>query len=940
MSLKNWKYTRGISARVRVRFEKKITLLLLLFPLFCFSQHGVDTMWRYDFIDYESNKILVKDSSTMERFYNKLWNYEAQNSGQVKILQIGDSHVQAGYWSASARGLFHEHFNCGTIARGLVFPYSISNSNGPLNYGIRFNGNWSTQRCIYPDTTCDWGLSGINVSSTSDSLFVKVWCNNRTFDNYYHSKLTVLYQPNGFAHILSATSIGSKVVSTQIDSVLGVQTFIFDKLSDTLILHIHKKDAASLVPFTLQGLILENNIPGIIYGELGVNGAKVNSFLACKSLNKQIKYYNPDLVVLSLGTNDIYAPSFNDSLFYVQYDKLLTSIREALPDATIILTTPADIKRNRKTTIKESLKTRKAILTLAKKHNCGVWDLLKIMGGVESMDKWYAAGLGNSDKVHFNDKGYQLQGMLLYEAIAKGYDEHTKGWKVHKVNVQEEDFFPLLIKKIFSTDPKDPMIFSNYSFWIFFLVLILGYLIVYNRFKARSIYLMIFSLFFYYKSGGFFFAMLVFSTVLDYFLALKIYTSSSRSTKKFLLFLSLFVNLGLLAFFKYSYFVVDIINDLFNGNIKAVNFFHVFSNFAFGTIEDIHDIILPVGISFFTFQTLSYTIDVYYGKLKPADDIWDFGFFITFFPQLVAGPIVRAVDFIPQINQKYNVTQEDFGRAVFLILTGLFKKIVISDFISVNFVDRIFDNPLNYSGFENLMGIYGYAVQIYCDFSGYSDMAIGIAILLGFHLPINFNAPYIATSITDFWRRWHISLSTWLRDYLYIPLGGNKKGKVRTYINLILTMLIGGLWHGPAFKFIFWGGLHGGMLAIERFWKEKAGWKMPKILGIVLTFHFVAACWILFRAKGMEHIGQMFSQIAHHFQAPRILEYIQHYKLVFVLILLAFLAHAFPAKWEKKIELSFGRLNLAFLSIITTLTILLIFQFKSAGIQPFIYFQF
>ncbi len=918
----------------------KFILLFFLLPLFSYAQHGIDTIWKFDFIDYEANKILVKDSSTMESFYNKLWNYEAQGSGQVKILQIGDSHVQAGFWSASTRGLFHEHFNCGTIARGLVFPYSMTSSNGPLNYGIRYNGSWTTQRCIYPDTACDWGLSGINISSTDDSLFVKVWCNNRTFDNYYHNKLTVLYRPDNFTHLLSATSLGSSVISTSIDSVLGAQTFVFDKISDTLILHINKKDTNDHTPFTLQGLILENNIPGIIYSELGINGAKVSSFLSCKSLTQQVKYYNPDLLMLSLGTNDIYGNNFNDSLFYVQYDSLLTAIRKVLPNATIILTTPSDVKRNRKTTIKESLKARKAIIALAKKHNCGIWDLLKIMGGLESMDKWYAAGLGNSDKVHFNDKGYQLQGMLLYDAIAKSYDDHTRGWKVHKVQPKEDNFFPTIIKNIFTTDPKDPMIFSNYSFWIFFLVLIIGYLFVYNKFKARSIYLMIFSLFFYYKSGGFFFSMLVFSTILDYYLALKIFTTKSKTTKTVFLFISLFVNLGLLAFFKYSYFFIDIVNSTFHTQIKAVNFFHVFSNFAFGTISDIHKIILPVGISFFTFQTLSYTIDVYYGKLKPADDIWDFGFFITFFPQLVAGPIVRAVDFIPQINQKYSVSQENFGRAVFLILTGLIKKIVISDFISVNFVDRVFDNPMNYSGFENLMGIYGYAVQIYCDFSGYSDIAIGVAILLGFHLPINFNAPYLATSITDFWRRWHISLSTWLKDYLYIPLGGNRKGKTRTYINLFLTMLIGGLWHGAAFKYIFWGGLHGGMLGVEKFWKEKIGWKMPKILGILLTFHFVAACWILFRAKNMEDIGRMFSQIAYHFEGQRIVEYALHYKLVFILILLAFLAHCFPAVWEKKIEISFGKLNLPFLSIITTLAIVLIFQFKTAGIQPFIYFQF
>ena len=187
---------------------------------------------------------------------------------------------------------------------------------------------------------------------------------------------------------------------------------------------------------------------------------------------------------------------------------------------------------------------------------------------------------------------------------------------------------------------------------------------------------------------------------------------------------------------------------------------------------------------------------------------------------MVAGPIVRAIDFLPQINKPYHLSREGFGNAVFLIATGLVKKVVISDYISVNFVDRVFDNPEIYSGFMNLMAVYGYSIQIYCDFSGYSDMAIGIAALLGFKLPINFNSPYKSKSITEFWRRWHISLSTWLRDYLYISVGGNRKGKIRTYINLLITMLLGGLWHGAALKFIIWGGIHGLGLAFHKFWSS------------------------------------------------------------------------------------------------------------------------
>ncbi len=948
MIIKNWKYSKKLKVKSNKLKSLGVFFGFLLLTFNLFSQHTIDTIQQYPFIDYASNKILVKDSTTLENFYNKLWTYESQRTGQVKVLFIGDSHVQAGYWTGKTRELFHNKFDCGTTARGFVFPYSMAKSNGPINYGIRFNGKWTAQKCIYPDTACNWGLSGINVSSPEDSLFVKVYCNNKTFETYYHDKISVIYDPTKGKRNITVSSKGAYLISSTNDSILGIQTFVFNKLTDTITVNFYKTNQSE-IPFSLQGLILENSRPGIVCSEVGVNGAAVGSFVSCKNLVKQVKYYNPDLIVLSLGTNDIYSTNFNDSIFYKHYDSLLTAIRNKMPTASIVLITPGDCKRNRKVTIKGSLLARKTIIALAKKHNCAIWDFLKIMGGVNSIEQWLANGLGNADKVHLSEKGYHFMGSIFYNALIEGYDNHTKGWKVHKIDDQKENFFWVLIKDIFHTDPKDPMIFSNYSFWIFFLILMIGYVFIYNKFKLRALYLSVFSLFFYYKSGGFFFALLVFSTILDYYLSLKIFNSKKKSTKRTMLFISLFINIGLLAFFKYSQFIIDNINLIFQTDFKAVNFFSIASNSVFGTSLAIDKIILPVGISFFTFQTLSYTIDIYYGKIEPTEDIWDFGFFITFFPQLVAGPIVRAADFLPQIKKKYSLTQEDFGKAMFLILTGLFKKVVISDFISVNFVDRVFDNPLSYSGFENLMSIYGYAIQIYCDFSGYSDMAIGIALLLGFTLPLNFNAPYLAHSITEFWKRWHISLSTWLKDYLYIPLGGNRFGKARTYINLLLTMLIGGLWHGAAFKFILWGGLHGGALAVERWWKDKFSWTMPKFIGLILTFHFVAFCWILFRVKDMSMMGDMFNQIFENFSGAKdatiaplalIITYIESYKGIFAIILLGFLAHAFPQVWERKIEMSLGKLNVPFLSIVTAIMIVIIFQFKTAGIQPFIYFQF
>ena len=332
------------------------------------------------------------------------------------------------------------------------------------------------------------------------------------------------------------------------------------------------------------------------------------------------------------------------------------------------------------------------------------------------------------------------------------------------------------LTELLSYDASSPLIFSSGLFLFLFAAFMMLYGRLRNAPTARILYVVAFSLYFYYKSSGIYFLLLLFASVSDFVLAQLIWRSRKGWAKRLWVALSVLVNLGMLGYFKYTDFLIEIANSLFGeGFLQFRNIF------------------LPVGISFFVFQSMSYTIDIYRGQLRPLDRWIDYCFYLSFFPQLVAGPIVRARDFIPQIRQNpLRITREMFGTGVCLILTGLFKKAVISDYISLNFVDRIFDEPLLYSGFECLMGIYGYALQIYCDFSGYSDMAIGIALLMGFRFPKNFDAPYRSATITEFWRRWHISLSSWLRDYLYISLGGNRKGRMRTYGNLLLTMLLGG----------------------------------------------------------------------------------------------------------------------------------------------------
>lgn len=478
-------------------------------------------------------------------------------------------------------------------------------------------------------------------------------------------------------------------------------------------------------------------------------------------------------------------------------------------------------------------------------------------------------------------------------------------------------------------DPQQPMIFSSGLFLWLFLGFSLIYLLLQRKTTARLLFVSLFSYYFYYKSSGFYFFLLGIVTVSDFLLARWMYRTETSWKRKLIVCCSLCINLGLLCYFKYTNFFYEMLAPLWHGTYHPL------------------DIFLPVGISFFTFQSLSYTIDVYRKDLKPLSNLLDYVFYVSFFPQLVAGPIVRAHDFIPQIRQPLYVSPEMFGQGVFFIVSGLFKKAVISDYISVNFVERIFDNPGLYSGLENLFGVYGYALQIYCDFSGYSDMAIGIALLLGFRFPINFNSPYKADSVTDFWHRWHISLSTWLRDYLYISLGGNRKGKIRTYLNLFLTMLLGGLWHGASWNFIVWGGLHGVALAVHKYVRSllgraknyrSTGWK--RFFAVVLTFHFVCFCWIFFRNTTFEGSATMIRQIFTAFHPELAGQLFTGYWKVFLLMGVGYLLHACPDRWQEACSRGMIRLPLVGQALVLILLVYLVMQVKSSDIQPFIYFQF
>jgi len=473
---------------------------------------------------------------------------------------------------------------------------------------------------------------------------------------------------------------------------------------------------------------------------------------------------------------------------------------------------------------------------------------------------------------------------------------------------------------------KDPLLFNSGFFLFFFCIFLFGYQFLYKRKLTRVVYFTLFSLYFFYKACGFYFGFILLSAVIDFNLSNWIYNSQTKRKKNFILIFSICINLGLLFYFKYTNFFIEIINDLELGHIKPLH------------------LILPIGISFYTFENLSYTIDVYRGKFKPVQSFLDYCFFLTFFPKLVMGPIVRASDFIPQIRKDIFITNQDVARGMYLILGGLFKKIVISDYIYTNYVQYIFDDPSRHSGIECLLGVYGYAMVIYCDFSGYSDMAIGMAKWMGFTINENFDSPYQSSSITEFWRRWHMSLSSWLKDYLYISLGGNRVGKFRQYVNLMLTMLLGGLWHGASFNFIVWGGLHGLALAVDKIRMSikflNPTSKILRLIGVLFTFHFVCFCWVFFKASSFYDAGIIFTQIFTNFDLSAFVPLLLAYRSVFVIMLIGYIVHFVPKSYEYFAENILIKISLTGRILILLIFIWIIIQVKQADQVMPIYLQF
>lgn len=447
----------------------------------------------------------------------------------------------------------------------------------------------------------------------------------------------------------------------------------------------------------------------------------------------------------------------------------------------------------------------------------------------------------------------------------------------------------------------------------------------YRRAWMRT-YVILFSLFFAYKANGTLMFLLPTVTLVSWYLTKKMMRLRRGKPRKIGLAILILIELFPLLYYKYTNFAIDIVNSLLQTNFAP------------------SELLLPIGISFYSFQAISYTIDVYKEKFPKTTGFLDYCFYLTFFPLLIAGPITRAEVLIPQIQGHKEVDKNLVYKGLWLIICGLLKKGLVADYLA-QFNNWIFTDPLAYSGLENLMGVLGYSLQIYCDFSGYSDMAIGIAAMLGFSIPNNFSFPYQSLNLTEFWHRWHIALSSWFRDYVYIPLGGNRRGNARTYLNSFITMVVAGLWHGASGMFVVWGMLHGIGLIAHKFFNNNGLRKIPctllvKIISWLITFSYVTFAWIFFRSPSLETANELLSNIWNNFRLADLYPFLMARPVWLILLAVGLELHSIRESDYQWMEQKFVHSHWIVKFLIFTIILQIVINFSQDYVQPFIYTQF
>lgn len=487
---------------------------------------------------------------------------------------------------------------------------------------------------------------------------------------------------------------------------------------------------------------------------------------------------------------------------------------------------------------------------------------------------------------------------------------------------------------LFQYEQYDPLVFGTSFFLFYFFAFLFVYRLLAKTRDLKIWTIIFFSVFFYYKAAGIYFFLLVFSAIFNFYIGNRIFVTKNELLRRITFHLAIVVNLGVLVYFKYTNFLLQILNDLNVGQFNPLSIF------------------LPIGISFYTFKAMSYLIEIYMEMMEPIKSLRNFSLFIFFFPNVLMGPIDRASEFLPQLESDFSVSKTDISRAVFLIIAGLIKKHVIADYIGLNFIDRVFEVPLRFTGTENLIAMYGYSIQIYCDFSGYTDMALGIALLMGFKMRKNFNFPFLANSIMNYWQRWHMSLSSWLLDYLFKPLqmGLRNFRGLGNALAILITFTAVGLWHGANWNFVIFGLIHSFFIIfsittkpLRTLFYEKlglSGSKVVHVFQVIFTFHLLMFTGVFFRAADFETALNVFHQVFTFLKPEVFPQFLEAYTIIIFLIVLGYIGHFTPQKVVDKTVEILSRVPIVVHAVLLALVIWLVIQSKSADIQPFIYFQF
>ncbi|MEM7182376.1 MAG: MBOAT family O-acyltransferase [Spirochaetota bacterium] len=889
--------------------------------------------------------------SYFKNFFEKLRTLEREKNTVVKIIHYGDSLVANDYVTLDFKRNFQKRFGDG--GRGLV----------PVVKSIKITGrnvlehtNATSSRdfrwdAVEPHRGLKQGYTNPNLgflgetyiprrdgSRTRHKLYkgAQAWDKIRVFlrspqDLTTKAKLT-FQDRNTENKVIHRTTTLPAAKCKEL-------TFSGNSSKD---ISVAFSEISSPPPF-LDGIALETKF-GISYTSVSHVSMETNDRMTIPDDNFScgMQLYRPDLIVYQFGVNEAqHMWVFSKrkvEVFKANIKAVVARVKQVSPQTDVLIISPIErIRKNRfgrVITMPEMMDLRRIQREVAEELQVGFYDTYLAMGGKGTNDRFFYKRYIMPDRIHLRRPGGKMVAKQVVGDILLAYDDY-KGIKKKELTAKKKQLAEELEKQ------KNREVNFNSPAYAFFLLGIFICLAFLPRFHGGKLFLLLLASYYFYTSWNpSYLFLILLSTCIDYATSLQIQSlqmQGKRGTSY--LFLSLFCNLALLFFFKYFHFLHDLLTQIkLNGSyLSGLPQRFTFPWTINGEIKSIsmQNLTLPVGISFYTFQTMSYTIDVWRKVIPAESSFLKFSLYVSFFPQLVAGPIVRAADFLSKLKDRlehFRLNPYLFSTAIFLILSGLIKK-NFADWIAGNLVDGVFHNPDLYSSLDILFAIYGYGFQIFGDFSGYTDIAIGSAMLLGFSLTENFHRPYLSSSITEFWQRWHISLGKWFLQYLYIPLGGNRSW---VYRNLFITMFLCGLWHGAGLQFVIWGVLHGLFLAFERITGLHKTPEQPilRVVKIVITFHIVLFAWIIFRSENWTNFADVLTALWKNNGQPT------SQVKVFFTILLCYMGCFLPTQYWKKLKNHWNASHPACLGVAAGIVSILLFNLKIADLKPFIYFQF